>query len=128
MIVLKIMLDRGINDWFKPITPIEVAPHFHAYLMEKEYRKKIDFSDKANRKLWEYDEKKMSRLIAEMPMTKWSEQSNGLVTFKKGIFTINIDVRQEDREILYHWTREICEYNLHYHFFVRKNLVKKRKK
>lgn len=58
MIVLKIMLDRGINDWFKPITPIEVAPHFHAYLMEKEYRKKIDFSDKANRKLWEYDEKK----------------------------------------------------------------------
>lgn len=43
MIVLKIMLDRGINDWFKPITPIEVAPHFHAYLMEKEYRKKNRF-------------------------------------------------------------------------------------
>jgi superfamily II DNA/RNA helicase len=57
MIVLLAMLDRGISDWYKPATSRELAPFFHSYLMAKEHRKRIDFSDKSSKKLWMYDEK-----------------------------------------------------------------------
>lgn len=116
MIVLLYMLERGEQDWNKPVTPKDVAPYFHQYLMEKEYRKNIDFSDKSSQKLWEYDEDKVSRLIAEMPMTKWSGSSKGLISFKDGVFSLNFEVEDSEKPILYKWTREICEYRLHFHF------------
>ncbi|WP_286228511.1 DEAD/DEAH box helicase family protein [Neobacillus mesonae] len=116
MVVLLAMLDRGKSDWYKPITPKEIAPFFHQYLMEKEYRKRIDFSDKSARKLWTYDEKAVSKLIATMPMTKWSGSSKGLISFEKDLFVLNFKVITEDEDILYAWTKEICEYRLHYHF------------
>lgn len=116
MIVLKAMLRRGPSDWYKEITPKEVAPFFHQYLMEKEYRKKFDFSDQESMRLWEYDEKKVSNLIAGMPMTKWSGSSNGLLIFKDGKFSVNIDVDKSIEEKLYEWTKEICEYRLHVYF------------
>jgi superfamily II DNA or RNA helicase/HKD family nuclease len=113
MVVLLYMLKRGPSVWNKPITPKEVAPFFHKYLMEKEYRKTIDFSDKASKSLWGYDEKKISRLIATMPMTKWT---GNLTSFEEGIFTLKFDVAVEDADILYRWTKEVCEYRLHNHF------------
>lgn len=116
MIVLLCMLERGPSNWYKPISPVEVAPFFHHYLMEKEYRKRIDFSDKASTRLWEYNEDAVSKLIAAMPMTKWSSSSKGLVSFENGIFQLNFDVLKEDEEILYDWTKQICEYRLHVHF------------
>jgi superfamily II DNA or RNA helicase/HKD family nuclease len=116
MIVLLAMLKRGASKWFEPIKPEEVAPFFHHYLMEKEYRKRIDFSDKSSIELWEYNEKKVSKLIAKMPMSKWNGSSTTLTTFVNDIFSLNFDVLTEDEEILYHWTKEICEYRLHYHF------------
>ncbi|GIO68469.1 hypothetical protein J21TS3_32900 [Paenibacillus cookii] len=39
MIVLLVMLDRGLDEWFKPILPEEAAPFFCEYLTDKEYRK-----------------------------------------------------------------------------------------
>ncbi|CAM3710925.1 DEAD/DEAH box helicase family protein [Mesobacillus zeae] len=116
MVVLLAMLNRGINDWSAPITPREAAPFFHQYLTETEYRKRIDFSDKSSKKLWEYAEEGVGQLIARMPMTKWSGSSNGLVTFNNGIFKLNLEIHPENRETLCGWTREICEYRLHYHF------------
>jgi superfamily II DNA or RNA helicase/HKD family nuclease len=116
MIVLLAMLKRGVSKWFEPIKPEEVAPFFHHYLMEKEYRKRIDFSDKSSIELWDYNEKKVSKLIAKMPMSKWNGSSTTLTTFVNDIFSLNFDVLTEDEEILYHWTKEICEYRLHYHF------------
>ena len=56
MVVLKVMLDRGEEYWFQPISPSEAAQGFHEYLTEKEYRKRIDLSDKAGKQLWEYNE------------------------------------------------------------------------
>ena len=88
MVVLKVMLDRGVDKWFQPITPTEAAPGFHQYLTEKEYRKRIDLSDKAGKQLWEYNEDKVSRLIARMPMTKWSGSSKGLITFENDVFQL----------------------------------------
>ncbi len=122
MIVLLAMLDRGHQDWYKPITPEEVAPSFHNYLTEKEYRKRIDFSDAGSKKLWEYNEEKVSKLITAMPMTKWSGSSKGIVKFVDNQFWIDLgDVTVEDQEILFKWTQEICEYRLHQHFERKSN-------
>lgn len=116
MIVLLAMLERGPNHWFDPITPDELAPFFHQFLMEKEYRKRIDFSDKSSMRLWDYKEKGVSSLIATMPMTKWSGSSKGLISFENNIFKLKFEVVHEDQQILFDWTKEICEYRLHYHF------------
>jgi superfamily II DNA or RNA helicase/HKD family nuclease len=121
MVVLSSMLERGPAHWFDPITPEEVAPFFHQFLMEKEYRKRIDFSDKSSVKLWSYNPKGVSNLIATMPMTKWSGSSKGLITFENNVFRLNFDVALEDQQILFDWTKEICEYRLHYHFERRAN-------
>jgi superfamily II DNA or RNA helicase/HKD family nuclease len=121
MVVLQAMLQRGSSRWHLPITPQEVAPFFHRYLTEKEYRKRIDFSDKETKRLWVYDEEKVSRLIAKMPMTKWSGSSNGLLSFDNNVFSLTFSIEPEDEEILYKWTKEICEYRLHV-YFERKNI------
>lgn len=116
MILLLSMLNRGFKDWNKPIAAKEVAPFFHRYLTETEYRRRIDFSDKSSKKLWDYSEKAVSKLIETMPMTMWNRGEDGLTSFLNGEFTINFDIIDEDQVILYTWTREITEYRLHAHF------------
>lgn len=116
MVVLKAMLERGPSGWHQPITPQEAAPFFHRYLTEKEYRKRIDFSDGETKRLWEYDQEKVSRLIARMPMTKWSGSSNGLISFANNVFALQFAIENEHEEILHNWTKEICEYRLHVYF------------
>jgi len=121
MIVLLSMLNRGVNDWFKPITAKEIAPFFHQYLTEKPYRKQIDFSDNESKKLWNYHEERVESLIKRMPMTKWSGSSNGLVSFDGEKFTLTFDVVKKYRDIIFEWTKQICEYRLHAHFERRSN-------
>lgn len=116
MVLLSAMLQRGPSNWMKPITAAEIAPFFHQYLTEREYRKKIDFSDKTTMKLWEYNEAKVASLIEKMPMTKWSGSSKGIITFENGLFELNFDVGEEDEEILYDFTKQICEYRLQGYF------------
>lgn len=116
MVLLLAMLERGPNHWKNPITPQEAAPFFHRYLTEKEYRRRIDFSDKETGRLAEeYNEDKVAALIARMPMTKWSGSSKGLVTFTNGVFSINKEAIS-DSILVYDWTREICLYRLHAYF------------
>ncbi|KAA9022939.1 DEAD/DEAH box helicase family protein [Niallia endozanthoxylica] len=116
MVVLKVMLDRGVSQWYQPITPEETALGFHQFLTEKEYRKRIDLSDKAGKQLWDYNEDKVSKLIVRMPMTKWSGSSKGLLSFENDVFSLNFAIAEDDQDILYHWTKEICEYRLHHYF------------
>ena len=116
MLLLSAMLQRGKEKWYHPISPQEVAPFFHRFLIEKEYRKRIDFSDKQAQRMWEYDEEKVSKLIATMPMTKWSGSSKGLLSFDENYFSLNMDVRKEDEDLVFRWTKEICEYRLHAYF------------
>lgn len=123
MVVLLAMLERGQSSWYNTITSKQAAPFFHHYLMQKEHRKRIDFSDKGAKKLWDYDEKGVSKLIANMPMTKWSGSSKGLISYENDIFKLNFDLAMEDEEILFNWTKEICEYRLHYHFERKANNI-----
>lgn len=116
MIVLLYMLERGPELWAKPVTPHEAASFFHGYLMEKEYRKRIDFSDKESRRLWDYNEPAVSQLIERMPMTKWSSAKGSMTCFQDGMFSLRFDLAHEHRLTLYRWTKEICIYRLHHHF------------
>ena len=116
MVVLKYLLEKGPSEWCKPVTPEEVAPYFHKFYMEKEYRKRIDFSNRNTKKLWDYDEKGVARLIANMPMDKWLDKNNDLVRFEDNEFSINFSIHSEDEKILHEMTRQICEYRLGYYF------------
>lgn len=114
MVLLKAMLEKGPSQWYEPVTAVEVAPYFHFYLTSEEYRKQIDFSGKSHQQMWEYKEKKVATLIATMPMSKWG--GNGLVTFEEGRFNIHLDIPEELEEIVYEFTKEICEYRLKRYF------------
>ncbi|MFD3260749.1 DEAD/DEAH box helicase family protein [Paenibacillus lentus] len=119
MIVLLYMLEKSVIHWCDQVTPEEVAPFFYSYLMEKEYRRRIDFSDKDSRKLWEHNETtqhKLSKLIAEMPMSKWAGAKGSMTRFQNGVFSLAFDVREQDKAILYAWTEDICKFRLHVHF------------
>lgn len=117
MVVLSYMLSKGKERWLEPLTAVEAAPFFHNYLTEKEYRINIDFSDAQGKRLRTYDEKKISNLIAEMPMTKWSGSAkDGIVSFKNDIFEVNLQTSEEENEYLYKWTQETAEYRLHAYF------------
>ncbi|MEQ6389228.1 DEAD/DEAH box helicase family protein [Bacillaceae bacterium S4-13-58] len=120
MVLLSYMLSRGEDGWHLPVRPEEVANYFHSYLMEKEYRRKIDFSDKTTKRLWEYDQKKVADLISKMPMTRWSGSSGGLLVFEGGLFGLGFEVDERDLVELYKMTRQVCEYRLH-GYFERKN-------
>ncbi|MTH54894.1 DNA helicase [Bacillus mangrovi] len=114
MIVLAAMLERGPDNWYKPVTAREIAPFFHRYLTSQDYRKRIDFSDGQSKKLWEYNEGKTAALIERMPMRKWSGSStHELVCFKDGKFSFQAD---GSNPVLFQWTKEICEYRLHQYF------------
>jgi len=116
MVVLQYMLDKGPSQWYKSITPEEVAPYFHEFYMAKEYRKRIDFSNSNTKRLWEYDEAKVAQLIARMPMDKWMDNDKDLLLFKDGEFFINFKIANEDEEILHEMTQQICEYRLNFYF------------
>lgn len=116
MVVLSYMLSRGLERWLDPLTAVDAAPYFHRYLTEKEYRKRIDFSDRQGKSLWDYDEAKVAKLISTMPLTKWSGSSKGLLSYEDGIFKPTFDVVEEHNETLCKWTKEICEYRLHRYF------------
>ncbi|TLS54123.1 hypothetical protein FE782_01900 [Paenibacillus antri] len=116
MVLLLYMLELGAERWAEPVTPQEVAPFFHRYLMEKEYRKRIDFSDAESRRLWTYDETAVSGFIARMPLTKWAGARGSMTRFEDGMLSL-VDVpAAEHRRIVHRWTRDVCEYRLHVHF------------
>lgn len=75
MVVLLAMLERGVRKWHYPVNSREIAPFFHRYFMEKEYRKKLNFSEKNTKNLWKYDEEGVSKLNSSEPMTHWSQKS-----------------------------------------------------
>lgn len=116
MVVLQYMLSKGPAEWSREVTPEEVAPYFHQFFMEKEYRKRIDFSNKNTRKLWEYDKEGVANLIAKMPMSKWVSKKDNLISFNNNIFKINLQVNEEDERILHQITLQICEYKLQVYF------------
>ncbi|HLQ74259.1 MAG TPA: hypothetical protein VK125_08510 [Bacillota bacterium] len=115
MVVLKYMLEKGANKWFEETTPQKVAPFFHRFYMAKEYRKRIDFSSKNTKALWVYSEEKTAKLIADMPMEKFLDKYN-LIYFKDNKFGLTFMIEENDQEVVYDFTKQICEYKLNTYF------------
>ncbi|WP_424237594.1 DEAD/DEAH box helicase family protein [Bhargavaea ginsengi] len=126
MVVLLYMLSRGPKHWTYPVAPEEVAPFFHRYLTEKEYRKKVDLDSKKGQGLIEYNESRISILIAEMPMTMWSgSEKADMVIFEENRFSIQLPQPSgEQVALLYDWTEQTANFRLHEHF---ERKMKKRK-
>ncbi|OFW76120.1 MAG: hypothetical protein A2201_08735 [Alicyclobacillus sp. RIFOXYA1_FULL_53_8] len=116
MVLLLAMLERGSTAWHTPITPVQAAPLFHAYYVAKKFRMDTDWNDKETKPLHTYDETKVARLIARMPMTMWGGSSKGLVSFDGTAFATRLEVHSEDEAWLYEYTRQICLYRLHVYF------------
>ena len=116
MVMLLAMLEKGVEEWYKPVTAAEIAPFFYQYYMEKSHRRNIDWNDRKTRDLLQYDEAKIADLIEEMPMTKWAGSSNGLARFDGMRFWVALDVHKKEAKFLYDCTREICLYRLHVYF------------
>ena len=115
MVVLEYLLQKGSAQWHQSVTPTEVAPYFHHFYMSKNYRKRIDFSSRNTKQLWDYDEQGVAKLIANMPMDKWVGK-DGLVTFDGENFAMNFTVESEDEDILHEMTRQLCEYKMQVYF------------
>ncbi|SDT09931.1 Superfamily II DNA or RNA helicase [Paenibacillaceae bacterium GAS479] len=116
MIVLLYMLERGPELWTAPVLAKETARFFHSYLMKSEYRKRRDFSDADSKKLWDYDETGVSRLVERMPMLKWGSAKGSMTRFEDGMFSLRFTPDPEHLSVLHRWTMEICLYRLHLHF------------
>ncbi|SES12891.1 DEAD/DEAH box helicase family protein [Salipaludibacillus aurantiacus] len=112
MVVLQYMLNRGPEDWLKPVTPEEVAPYFYDYLTSKEYRRRIDFINKDKMNWTAEDMDKVAKLIARMPMTKFG----GSTTFDGKIFKLDLNFSREAKKYIHKWTEEICEYRMESYF------------
>lgn len=115
MVVLEYLLQKGDDQWYKPVTPTEVAPYFHHFYMSKNYRKQIDFSSRNTKQLWEYDVAGVAKLIANMPMSKWVGNDE-LVFFDGENFGMKFEVEKKDEKILHMMTRQICEYKMQTYF------------
>ncbi|MFS0558213.1 hypothetical protein [Brevibacillus sp. 179-C9.3 HS] len=122
MVLLHVMLTRGVYNWTKPITAEEVAPRFYQYYMNDEERKSIDFSDNETQKLWDAPVERTAQLIARMPMTHWAKAADKLLQYADSSFKIKFPIRETDEQLLYEWTREICEYRL-FSYFERKAIA-----
>jgi hypothetical protein len=125
MVLLAQFLDKGQEKWTNPDNIANISYCFYNYITSKKYRVLKDGNDiEFNRKLG-YNEKKVINKIKEMPASKWSNTSNGYVKLDKenNIIHFDIMVDHEYIEMIFNWTREICEYRLH-EYFERKSTVK----
>ncbi|GEM03661.1 DNA helicase [Halolactibacillus miurensis] len=116
MVVLKLMLDRGENQWHRPITASSIAYPFCKFLTDKDYRRKKDFSDKKTKKLLTFDEDKIVRLIEDMPFSKWNGSSKGIFTFDREQFAITVPLTEQEARNLYPFINDIVEYRLTSYF------------
>ena len=122
MVVLNYMLSRRQNKWYATITPEEAAPFFAEFYQSKKHRFNIEFAKEKDKGQWINEPKKVAKKIAEMPMTKLSESSKGLISFKDNIFKLEFEIEKGEDQSLYSFTKDICEYRLHKYFEKKANL------
>ncbi|WP_307724494.1 hypothetical protein [Aneurinibacillus danicus] len=117
MVLLLAMLERGPLSWEQPVQAREIVRFFYDYLTAESYRLRAEARDRQTKQLLsQYDEERIARLIREMPMDKWSGSSKGLVAVEREHFSIKLELLPHEREKVFEWTRQICEFRLHHYF------------
>lgn len=115
MVLLHVMLSRGPSRWHHPISAEEAAGPFFDYLMATTFRRQTEVE--GSRSLKSGRGPAVAALIAQMPMTHWSNSSQGWATREGRRFRLNIEATDEATlEVLHDWTRDICAYRLHQYF------------
>lgn len=110
MILLLCMLNRGPEDWHKPVSTEKIALPFYRYLMDNESIVIASFSDKENKKYHDiYDRNYFSNLIKNNPMKFWGgNNSYKHAKFNGKQFWIDIDIEPEDMDYVYNMTKNAC--------------------
>lgn len=116
MVLLHCMLQRGPQEWYKPLQASELSSCFYDYIWDKKYRRNTEFSTEQQEKFHPYNKKKIVKHIEDNPMKFWSGKGQDLVKFEGGLFWFELDLVEKEQDILYEWTREICEFRLHWYF------------
>jgi len=116
MVLLKTMLDRGLDRWDEPVTPQEIAPGFYDYLHHngrwmREKQPQTRFRD-------DYEEKVVVDILVKNPIKFLSEGHPESFSYDGGLFRIRHGASTaEERALVAQWTREIVEYRLHRYFY-----------
>lgn len=110
MVLLLCMLDRGLLDWFKPVTPNEIALKFYRYLTDNLLIRNISFGDKGKEKyLSFYDAKYISSLIKTKPMRYWGGNNEySHAKYNEGLFWIDININPEHYKFVFSMTKQLC--------------------
>ncbi|SDC00200.1 Superfamily II DNA or RNA helicase [Pelagirhabdus alkalitolerans] len=116
MVVMKLMLDRGESLWAQPISADEIAYAFYEYLTSKDYRRLKDFNDKKTKKFITFEKNKITKLIEQMPFSKWSKSSNEMFSFDGKVFQLNMSIPTEIAQLLHQYINEIVHYRLESYF------------
>lgn len=104
-VLLLAMLERGPNEWWKPVSPVEVAPYFYRFMVDNENIRNLTFADKGKENLRKkYEVKKVAYLIRVNPMKYWGEFS----FYQNGKFWFNFSIPSYKRQEVYEKTRFEC--------------------
>lgn len=104
-VLLLAMLEKGPDEWWKPVTPEEVAPYFYRFMVDNEAVKNLTFADKGKEDLRKkYDVKKVVYLIRVNPMRYWGKFS----CYQNGKFWFKLSIPSHKRQEVYEKTRFEC--------------------
>jgi hypothetical protein len=105
-VLLLAMLQRGPNNWWKPITPSEAAPFFHRIMTDNDAVRDLSFADKEKVRHWyHYDEKFMATLIKNNPMKYWGDYSK----YANGKFWFDLLIPENKRNEVFEQTKLECK-------------------
>lgn len=104
-VLLLAMLERGPNEWWKPVKPEEVAPYFYRFMVDNDSIKNLSFADKGKEDLRnKYNVKKVAYLIRVNPMRYWGKFS----CYQNGEFWFDLTIPSNIRDEVYEKTRFEC--------------------
>ena len=107
MVLLSYMLSRGIDKWNYPVKSEEAVGYYFNFLSSRASTKKeIQFKTI----------KRAKSHLEDNPMTHWPDSNSKIISYENGVLSINIDINDSSRQIIYNWTKQICEFRLHWYF------------
>lgn len=116
LVLLLAMLERGPEQWTSPVQLKSLAPYFHTYLTSREYRSRIEFSERSTRRYaGKYVEKDIVELLKKQPVSFLHKSSKGLVQYSNDQLSMHIG-EAATCPYIHRWTQEICSYRLHRYF------------
>lgn len=117
LVVLYCLLTRDKELWMEPITAKQVAPCFYRFFTENTNRYNIEWTENQQNEFIPFNEKKLSTLIKDMPMTHLAKHKNSHFLLQGDTLSIHLPIHtNEDHALVYEWTKQIVEQRLHEYF------------